>query len=362
MPRPGAGRRRRALCWRVWPWPPSPRLRLRWRRLRSGSSAAPSRCPRNAAVPGSRHRHLRQRPSGRSAAGGVQIDYGPYKLVAKDIVYDQASRRLVASGDVELIEPTGNRIYADSIDVTDDFANGFVQALRIETPDNTRFAAGQAVRRDGAVTTFERGIYTACEACEKHPDRPPLWQVKARRIVWDQNAKVIRYYGARFELFGKPLAYLPYFASPDPTVKRQSGLLPPRSSPPTRPASAFASPTISRSTIRPTPRSPAPTSPSRASSPRPNTARPSRTATSPCKRPASARPTPSASATSGRTTSRASPIRWTTRAAWSARRDASPSTIAGRSAGIFSPRPIRTSRTFMRSRTSRRSIARPRSI
>ncbi|WP_279483269.1 LPS-assembly protein LptD [Aureimonas sp. SK2] len=161
------------------------------------------------------------------AAGGVQIDYGPYKLVAQDIVYDQASRRLVASGDVELIEPSGNRIYADSIDVTDDFANGFVQALRIETPDNTRFAAGQAVRQDGSVTTFERGIYTACEACEKNPDRPPLWQVKARRIVWDQNAKVIRYYGARFELFGKPLAYLPYFASPDPTVQRQSGLLAP---------------------------------------------------------------------------------------------------------------------------------------
>ncbi|WP_182085697.1 LPS-assembly protein LptD [Aureimonas sp. ME7] len=162
-----------------------------------------------------------------TAAGGVQIDYGAYKLVARNIVYDQASRRLVASGDVELVEPTGNRIYADSIDVTDDFANGFVQALRIETPDNTRFAAGQAVRRDGAVTTFERGVYTACEACEKHPDRPPLWQVKARRIVWDQNDKVIRYYGARFELFGKPLAYLPYFASPDPTVKRQSGLLAP---------------------------------------------------------------------------------------------------------------------------------------
>ncbi|WP_244492353.1 LPS-assembly protein LptD [Aureimonas sp. AU12] len=162
-----------------------------------------------------------------TAAGGIQIDYGAYKLVSRNIVYDQKSRRLVASGDVELVEPTGNRIYADSIDLTDDFANGFVRALRIETPDNTRFAAGQAVRQDGSVTTFEQGIYTACEACEKNPDRPPLWQVKARRIVWDQNAKVIRYYGARFELFGKPLAYLPYFASPDPTVKRQSGLLPP---------------------------------------------------------------------------------------------------------------------------------------
>ncbi len=162
-----------------------------------------------------------------TAKGGIQIDYGGYKLVSRDIVYDQASRRLVASGDVELVEPSGNKVYADSIDVTDDFANGFIQALRIETPDNTRFAAGQAVRQNGDTTTFERGVYTACEACEKHPERAPLWQVKARRIVWDQKNKVVRYYGARFELFGKPLAYLPYFASPDPTVKRQSGLLPP---------------------------------------------------------------------------------------------------------------------------------------
>ncbi|MBB3949478.1 LPS-assembly protein LptD [Aureimonas jatrophae] len=162
-----------------------------------------------------------------TAAGGVQIDYGGYKLVARNIVYDQASRRLVASGDVELVEPGGNRIYADSIDVTDDFANGFVEALRIETPDNTRFAAGQAVRGPGQRTTFEQGVYTACEACEQHPERPPTWQVKARRIVWDQDRKVIRYYGARLELFGAPLVYLPYFASPDPTVKRQSGLLAP---------------------------------------------------------------------------------------------------------------------------------------
>ena len=35
-----------------------------------------------------------------TAGGGVQIDYGDYKLVSRNIVYDQGSRRLVASGDV----------------------------------------------------------------------------------------------------------------------------------------------------------------------------------------------------------------------------------------------------------------------
>lgn len=162
-----------------------------------------------------------------TAAGGVQIDYGGYKLVTREVVYNQKTRRLVAKGDVELLQPDGSKVYADSADITDDFADGFITALRIETPENTRFAAAGAVREEGNVTTFEQGVYTACEACREHPERAPLWQVKARKIVWDQKEKVVRYYGAKFELYGLPMAYLPYFQSADPTVKRKSGFLVP---------------------------------------------------------------------------------------------------------------------------------------
>ncbi|MEP0510018.1 MAG: LPS-assembly protein LptD, partial [Aurantimonas coralicida] len=109
-----------------------------------------------------------------TASGGVRIDYGSYKLVARNVTYDQNTRRLVASGDVELQQPDGNKVYADSIDITDDFRDGFVKALRIETPDNTRFAARDAVRQDGSVTTFQQGVYTACETCRENPDRAPL--------------------------------------------------------------------------------------------------------------------------------------------------------------------------------------------
>ncbi|MEN3791427.1 LPS-assembly protein LptD [Fulvimarina sp. MAC3] len=163
-----------------------------------------------------------------TASGGVQVDYGDYKVVARELVYNQKSRRLIARGDVELQQPDGNRIYADQLDLTDNFRDGFIQALRIETPENTRFAAASATRADGSVTTFNRGVYTACEACRENPDRAPLWQVKARKIVWDQREKEIRYYDAQFEFFGAPIAYLPYFQSPDPTVKRKSGFLTPQ--------------------------------------------------------------------------------------------------------------------------------------
>ncbi|WP_244488049.1 LPS-assembly protein LptD [Aureimonas sp. Leaf454] len=162
-----------------------------------------------------------------TASGGVQIDYGGYKLVTREVVYNQKTRRLVAKGDVVLLQPDGTRVYADSADITDDFADGFVSALRIETTENTRFAAAGAVREEGNVTTFEQGVYTACEACREHPERAPLWQVKARKIVWDQKEKVVRYYGAKFELYGQPIAYLPYFQAADPTVKRKSGFLVP---------------------------------------------------------------------------------------------------------------------------------------
>ena len=162
-----------------------------------------------------------------TATGGVQIDYGGYKLVARRLIYNQKTRRLIAVGDVQLQQPDGNLVYADQIDITDDFRDGFVEALRLETPDNTRFAAARAVRENGTTTTLERGVYTACNSCREHPERAPLWQIKARRIIWDQDKKVIRYYGAHFELFGAPIAYLPYFQSPDPTVKRQSGFLSP---------------------------------------------------------------------------------------------------------------------------------------
>lgn len=161
------------------------------------------------------------------ATGGVQIDYGSYKLVADRVEYDQNTGRMRAIGSVEMIEPTGNRIYADELDVTDDFADGFVNALRIETPDNTRIAAESAERSGGVETTFNNGVYTACEVCKDNPERAPLWQVKARRVIQNGETKTIRMEGATFELFGMPIAYLPYLEVPDHDKKRKTGFLTP---------------------------------------------------------------------------------------------------------------------------------------
>ena len=88
-------------------------------------------------------------------------------------------------------------------------------------------AAARAERTSGNFTVFHNGVYTACEPCKDDPKKPPLWQVKAARIIHDQGEKMIYFEDAQIEFFGMPLAYLPYFSAPDPTVKRKTGLLMP---------------------------------------------------------------------------------------------------------------------------------------
>jgi LPS-assembly protein len=160
-----------------------------------------------------------------SAVGGVKILYGGNRLFAQRVTYDRNSSRLIASGNVEIIEKGGNRIFAQEVDITEDFGNGFVNALRVESADETYFAAESAERQGGKVTTFNNGVYTACEPCEEKPDKAPIWRVKARTIIWNNEKKTVRFENARFEFFGFPIAYLPFFEIADPTVKRKSGFL-----------------------------------------------------------------------------------------------------------------------------------------
>ncbi len=160
-----------------------------------------------------------------AAVGNVQIYYGGATIEADQVTYDQKTKRLVAEGNVRLTEPDGKITYGQKIDLTDDYRDGFVNSLRLETPDDTRFAASRADRSNGNYTVLENGVYTACQPCKDDAKKPPLWQVKAARIIHDEGEKMLYFEDARVEFFGVPLAYIPFMSAPDPTVKRKSGFL-----------------------------------------------------------------------------------------------------------------------------------------
>jgi LPS-assembly protein len=162
-----------------------------------------------------------------SAVGNVQIYYGGSTLEADRVIYDQKTKRLHAEGNVRLTQADGTVTYGEIMDLSDDFRDGFVDSLRLDGAEQTRFAATRADRSSGNYTVFENGVYTACEPCKDDPLKPPKWQVKAARIIHDQGEKMMYFEDAKLEFSGVPLAYIPYFSAPDPTVKRKTGFLVP---------------------------------------------------------------------------------------------------------------------------------------
>jgi LPS-assembly protein len=162
-----------------------------------------------------------------SAVGNVQMFFNGTSIEADKVIYDQKTKRLHAEGNIRLTDADGKITYANIMDLSDDYRDGFLDSLRVDTPEQTRMAATRADRSSGNYTVFENGVYTACAPCKDDPKKPPLWQVKGARIIHDQTDKMLYFENAQLEFFGVPMAYLPYFSTPDPTVKRKTGFLMP---------------------------------------------------------------------------------------------------------------------------------------
>ena len=162
-----------------------------------------------------------------AAQGAVRLYYQGRTLQADKVIYDRATSRVFASGNAKLTEADGTVSYGEKFELSDDFKDGFIDSLRADTVDKTHFTAARAERSAGETTVFEKGTYTACEACKGDPSRPPFWQVRAKRIIHKGDEQTVYYEDATLEFFGFPVAYLPYFSAPDATVTRRSGVLAP---------------------------------------------------------------------------------------------------------------------------------------
>ena len=162
-----------------------------------------------------------------AAVGNAQLYYQGRTLEADKVTYDRNTNRVFAAGNAKLTDENGNVTYADSFELTDNFRDGFIDTLRLDTKDKTHFTSPRGERTEGETAVFQKATYTACEPCKEHPEKPPLWQVRARRIIHNNEEHLIYFEQATLELYGWPIAYIPYFSAPDPSVTRQTGILVP---------------------------------------------------------------------------------------------------------------------------------------
>ncbi len=159
-----------------------------------------------------------------TATGTVRITYGPYTLVASKVVYDQDDGSFKANGSVELREPNGNILQADTFDLHNKFKEGFARHVRALLSNDVTIRSDYVMRTADGITVFERASYTACKDCATRSGAP-LWEITTERTVHDGNTKTLYHTNPTFRFAGVPLAWLPYAEQPDPTVKRRTGFL-----------------------------------------------------------------------------------------------------------------------------------------
>ncbi|HWK40308.1 MAG TPA: LPS assembly protein LptD [Croceibacterium sp.] len=148
-----------------------------------------------------------------TASGDVLLRSEGQSVRSNAVTWNRDSGQIVATGDVRVVDEDGNQLFTDRIELTDELKAGAMENLLLAFREGGRLAARQGTRSDSGSVTLEHAAYSGCpvvdaEGCPKSPS----WRLTARRVVYDAEAKRIRFYGAYLELFGQRVLPLPGMA------------------------------------------------------------------------------------------------------------------------------------------------------
>lgn len=164
------------------------------------------------------------------AQGKVQVVQGDYVLFADRIAYYQDQNIVRAQGNISLLEPDGNVLFADELRLKDDLKVGIIDSFRVRMSDNSLFAAREARKLGETEYQLSKAVYSPCKLCkdeETGEAKSPLWQLKASEVNINQQEQRVTYENAWMELYGVPVIYTPYFSHPTPGADPKSGILAP---------------------------------------------------------------------------------------------------------------------------------------
>ncbi len=159
------------------------------------------------------------------ATGNVEVLYRGTRLRAQGIVYDRAAGTLAITGPIVLTDDRGTLILADQAQLRADLTEGILTSARMVLDAQLQLAAAELRRAGGRYTELSNTIASSCRICAG--SQTPLWEIRATRVVHDQQERQLYFENAQFRLGGVPVAFIPRLRLPDPTLDRATGLLAP---------------------------------------------------------------------------------------------------------------------------------------
>ena len=173
-----------------------------------------------------------------TASGQVRLSRDGNYVAADQVTWNRTTGQVVATGNVVVVNPEGDKVVGERVVLTDQLRDGTVENLLVVLESGGRLAAEKASRTDG-VTTLDNAVYSPCPvACADGRPKKPGWRILAARVVYDANRDRIRFERGRLEILGISLPLLPIFSVasgggsegatgvlfPDISVSRRNGL------------------------------------------------------------------------------------------------------------------------------------------
>lgn len=160
-----------------------------------------------------------------TAEGHVEILHGTTRIKATRITYGGTDGALRIDGPITMIEGDDIIVLASSAELDSEMQNGILRGARMVLSQQLQLAAAEIHRVNGRYTQLYKTVASSCQICAEHP--VPLWQIRARRIIHDQQERQLYFDDAVLRVLDVPILYLPRLRLPDPTLKRATGFLTP---------------------------------------------------------------------------------------------------------------------------------------
>lgn len=159
------------------------------------------------------------------AEGNVEALFDTTRLQARRVTYDRSTGALSIEGPLVLNDGRDVIMLADEAELSDGMRRGLIRSARVVFDEQLQIAAATVERVDERFTEMNAVVASSCEICATRPT--PLWEIRARRVIHDDEAQQIYFENAQFRLFGLPVIYLPRLRVPDPRLERATGFLSP---------------------------------------------------------------------------------------------------------------------------------------
>jgi LPS-assembly protein len=160
-----------------------------------------------------------------TAKGHVRAIQNGETLYADKVTMDRTTGVVTADGHVIITQPSGETVFAEHAVLSHGMKYAVMRGVAARLAQNARLIANGARRTNGEIDELGRVVYSACDLCKTDPRRAPTWQIKASSATRDLQHKRIEFINPRLEFHGFPVFYFPFLTEPDPSVKRQTGLL-----------------------------------------------------------------------------------------------------------------------------------------